>query len=104
MLLSMEEKAELAEVYEKAADKIQELGWYHPRQILTNSVGTVCFVLAIDRVAPGLSNLACKFAADALELPEGFSDSSRIYPWNDDPARTEDEVINTFHALANKLR
>lgn len=102
MQLSESEKAELAEVYEKAADAIEDRGWFHPTQ---NRDGKMCFVLALDHVGGyRLSNKACEFAADALELPGAFSASGRIYPWNDNPSRTADEVINTLHALANKLR
>lgn len=95
-----DEKAELADVYEKAAEYLEEYGW---RQ---NSGGVHggprCLVGAIDSsllviTRYPLFSRACNFVATALEVDCEMD-------WNDDPSRTKDEVINVLHGLANKLR
>ena len=104
MQLSMEEKAELAEVYERAAEYLEEYGWFGSGPNCNIDLhNAACMAIAIDKSAKGKSALACEFVQEALEL-EGHTPAGAIFRWNDDPDRKADEVINTFHALANKLR
>ena len=107
MQLSVEEKAELAEVYERAAEYLEKYGW--KQYDLGSDTKPRCFNGATWSASCELFDVhwrgykwetASKFAAQVLEL----SDYTKIPYWNDDPDRTVDEVINTFHALANKLR
>ena len=107
MQLSDDEKRELAEVYERAAEYLEEHGW---RQFeLGKDTEPRCFNGATWSASCELFGLhsrgekweaASKFAAQVLEL----RDFSQIPYWNDADDRTADEVINTLHALANKLR
>ena len=111
MQLSDEEKRELAEVYERAAEYLEEHGW---TQLNSGQEGRPrCFVgataSAVGEIQCGhffrvknspLWHSANDFAKKALELPPYVD----IIDWNDDPDRSVDEVINTLHALANKLR
>jgi hypothetical protein len=104
-----DEKAALADVYERAADYAETVGW---QQHSAGEFGQPrCFIgltaSAVGEVRVGtwgwkLNNMplwtkANEFASDALAV-------DGIIEWNDDPTRTKDEVINTLHALANKLR
>lgn len=113
--MDAETKAELADVYEKAAEYLEEHGWCGPGEFnsFSGSMGDgnpSCMAIAISqfsqqtdgRVSP-LEETAWNFAANALELnsDDGFG---AVLRWNDTPGRTADEVINTLHALANKLR
>lgn len=97
-----DEKAALADVYERAAEYLEEYGW------VQHSGGgegdSACVAVSIYRVQCGQVSLsdAFRFFADALEL-KGDS-CFDVYNWNDEPDRTKDEVINTLHALANQLR
>lgn len=106
-----DEKAALADAYERAADYLEIWGWIQGD--LEDDRGSVCFVGALDEVAGDIRMLAADFAANALELPHNCPSNSRsgtckccqpIVDWNDAEGRTADEVINTLHALANKLR
>lgn len=98
-------KRELAEVYEKAAEYLEEKGWC---PALGPMGGPGCIDQALWAVNPKISRDAISFAVTALELEGSLydtgHDASTLGRWNDDPSRTEDEVINTLHALANKLR
>ena len=110
MQLSEREKVELAEVYEKAAEYAERVGW---RQHEAGEFGVPRCFIGLTASAVGESrndyggwtlrdadlwSRANLFAEKALQADEG------MITWNDDPDRTVDEVINTLHALANKLR
>ena len=111
MQLSVEEKAELAEVYERAAEYLEEYGWCQASTFddFDGGMGQgnpSCFAIAISEANANVSverHLAWKFAAVTLEL-DTYDPFGVVVQWNDDPDRTADEVINTLHALANKLR
>lgn len=97
-----DEKAALADVYEKAAEYLERYGWLHTGGGGKHG-GARCFIgatlSALNNHYVPLWHESSRFAEDILELPYGG-----IMGWNDDPSRTADEVINTLHALANKLR
>lgn len=111
MQLSDSEKAELAEVYEKAAEYLEKYGWCQASTFKGFAGGMgegnpSCLAIAIGEAGNGLAImklLAWKFAAATLEL-DTYDPFGVVVRWNDEPTRTEDEVINTLHALANKLR
>lgn len=108
-----DEKAALADVYERAAEYLEEYGW---QQGASGTQGQArCFIGATYsavytnttcdddiswRNADNLWRQANNFAAKTLRI----GDEWKILYWNDDPARTKDEVINVLHGLANKLR
>ena len=99
--MTEDEKAALANVYERAAELIETAGW---RQSLNGMGVTHCVGTAMGTIAGQCSPLylrAVDVFCSALELPRGVG---AMVDWNDDPTRTVDEVINTLHALANKLR
>jgi hypothetical protein len=103
-----ETKERLAEVYEEAAEYLEEYGWI--KGDMGQHGGPRCLTGAIESVNGMGSNRELAFIVSALELGACFmpdcdgSCGSPVVAWNDDPGRTADEVINTLHALANKLR
>lgn len=113
--MDAETKAALADIYEKAAEYLEKHGWWGPEGFdsFSGSMGDgnpSCMAIAIsqfseqsDERVSFLEEIAWNFAATTLELnsDDGFR---AIVRWNDTPGRKADEVINTLHALANKLR
>lgn len=101
-----DEKSELADVYEKAAGYLEEYGWRQGEQ--GGWGASACLVGALVEATGHewpLTAEARITAEDVLELgPMVESELVPLAKWNDDPTRTKDEVINTLHALANKLR
>lgn len=102
------EKAELADVYEKAAEYLEEYGWKKGGAGMPG--GLRCFIGATAsavgefecsgfwKVSNGpLWHRANEFAAEALDLPK----PEAIMDWNDDPDRTKDEVINLPHRTSH---
>lgn len=103
--MDAETKATLADVYEKAAEYLEEYGW--TQRTLGNDGGPRCMMGGIYSVTDTKTYFtAAKFICQALEIPLRNSGrgGAEVADWNDDPSRTADEVINTLHALANKLR
>lgn len=98
-MMTDDEKAELAGVYERAAEYLEEYGWQQRRS--GKHGGPRCFIgatlSALDNNMCALWYTASDFAEKVLEVP-------MIMVWNDECGRTADEVINTLHALVNKLR
>lgn len=108
-----DEKRELADVYEKAAEYLEEYGWSQGKdQFITygEEGGPRCIMGAIQSAGGygQLRELAAEFFAEVLELDypinEYASPAVRPIRWNDEPGRTKDEVVNTLLGLANKLR
>lgn len=100
-LVTDDEKAALADVYEKAAEYLEENGWY-PGDLGKLSA-IACFANAITWSSGQNAVVkACYLASEVLELED--PGVVAIFRWNDDPTRTKDEVINVLHGLANKLR
>jgi hypothetical protein len=101
-------KAALADVYERAAEYAEEWGWTQGRAgeygeprcfmgLTASAVGEVKNQYGGWTLVDGpLWHRANEFAESVLE--------SAAIEWNDEEGRTKDEVINTLHALANKLR
>ena len=108
--MTEDEKAVLADVYERAAEYLEKYGWKRgsageegrPRCFIGATASAIGEIKIDNFIVsdPVLWHKANCFAAKTLELPSHTS----IMDWNDDPDRTADEVINTLHALANKLR
>lgn len=103
-----DEKATLADVYEKAAEYLEEYGWKRSfgmhgyDRCIMGAFESVTWDSADDR----RWSIACTWAMDVLELVGREEDYGKhpLSVWNDDPSRTKDEVINLCLGLANKLR
>ena len=101
--MTEDEKRELADAYEQAANWIDTHGWFGNRR--EHRSAPACFAIALQQTSHyTLSNKAFRWAVQVLELPLGITPIMSIFEWNDDPSRTKDEVINVLHGLANKLR
>ena len=97
-----DEKAALADVYERAAEYLEEYGWI--QFSMTRSNGAACMAGACYLTGCGhMFDTALRFICKTMEL-EGDTPTQAIGRWNDSKGRTKDEIINTLHALANKLR
>lgn len=102
-----DEKAELAGIYERAAEYLEEYGW---RQGGAGSHGyRRCFIGATasacgQTIGNAWSGWAINLWHNANDLAAKVLEIDSITLWNDEPSRTKDEVINTLHALSNKLR
>jgi hypothetical protein len=106
-MMTDDEKAALADVYEKAAEYLEEYGWIQGD--LGHQGGPRCFVGALRSANEALETQARIMAEDVLELSNHCyiricSCGGAMAMWNDEEDRTSDEVINTLRALANKLR
>lgn len=107
--MTEDEKRELADVYEKAAEYLEEYGWIQGEAgepgsarcmvgAMSSALGFSFFLSPLQR--PVLDK-ARNFAEQVLEIWDSYA---TLAYWNDDPSRTKDEVINVLHGLANKLR
>lgn len=107
--MTEDEKRELADVYEEAAEAIERDGWTQGE--LVDHKGRRCFIGGLVAATNNQYNrtyAAGVYAEQVLELPPRDSRCEGIvFPiaeWNDEKGRTKDEVINLLHGLANKLR
>lgn len=100
-----DEKAALADVYERAAEYLEEYGW---RQISAGRPGEKRCFIGATASACGQSTLSPTWDStlwrSANDLAAEVLEVDNITKWNDEKGRTADEVINTLHGLANKLR
>jgi hypothetical protein len=88
---------QVADVLDDAADWLERNGWSQGI-----GGGSNCALGALIHVAADLfeNQLAVDALVAVLELPYGFA----VAQWNDDPARTKQQVLDAFRAAAKQER
>lgn len=102
-------REKLADIYDTAASYIEEHGWTQGEE--KNAAGQVCLVGGF-RWGTRLSNTwaTSEWAMGMLQSLLGLASPNYdfglcpLVAWNDNPARTQDEVVNVLRGYANKLR
>lgn len=105
--------SELADVLNRAGDLVEE-GWCR-LHLAENEVGLAtnhyspeavrfCPVGAVDVATFGTSLAFHREALEALAASVGLPGIGEIAPWNDDPARTQAEVVAAFRAAAEAAK
>lgn len=104
-----------SEILSKAADLIEPKGkwtqgWFAKNadggslKVFSQSATCFCAVGAMRRVAGSRGELATAFATfiSASKIPEPERNAgANIVQWNDDPARTQSEVVEAFRKAAS---
>jgi hypothetical protein len=98
----------ISEVLSRAADLLAKDGAWSGGGSYHSGGGCHCTALAIDHVAGDIGNpdgeRARKFFANFLGLAGGFVETTAIYRWNDDPERTQAEVVAKLREAAELAR
>jgi hypothetical protein len=89
---------QVADVLDDAADLLERKGW-------APGVGgggrcALGALYSVARATDALRQRASRVLADSLGLPSGY----RIAQWNDDPARTKQQVLDAFRTAAKVER
>jgi hypothetical protein len=93
----MNETMQTSEVLDRAADLIEERGWWQDRRDFPWLSGGLC---AANAIASAQDCNGYQRAYDALIAYLGVPDLSDIWRWNDEPDRTSAEVIEVLRACA----
>lgn len=98
-----------ADVLTQAADLVETRGWTQGKYFTPE--GSVCALSAlVEAVQPGTTDIDVT-AFDIEKIPEfeqasealqSMLDGKAIWIWNDDPKTTQQEVVSTLRAAAQK--
>lgn len=104
----MTDNLTIADILERAADLIEPEGSWSGGGARHNGGNCHCTALAVDYVAGKIGHPdgieARKLFAKFIGLNEGCAETFGIYRWNDDPNRTQSEVVAKLREAAAKAR
>lgn len=97
----MNEREQVAEVLEAAADRLDECGWTQGAY-RNNWTGGMCAAGALDMAACGMERQVGRAAH--LALFRSLGGNTGVATWNDRPERTKEDVTTAMRKAAITVR
>lgn len=99
---------QVAEVLDKARQKLIDVGWHSGDGNGRGCDGSMCAWVALKEVSGKDKNtrvLAVRALVDVIgRNPSCVMEANMIFRWNDDPRRTKAQVLGAFKRAANAER